>query len=138
VEVALNRVFQALIIYVPGPALAWINDWTKILQGTILANEMWQAGADKTAAAIASFIVVLLAIEDLHGGGDKPLSRLYYLKRICIILTTTCIAIYLILGSQIPITWQYILNDVWLVCYIALVVCAASLLTMTIRKQFTP
>lgn len=130
----MQKIINGLISFVPAPVLAWINQYIDLFSDTFLASVIWQQKANRTAAAITTFVVmVLIFAYKSDQNRDRRAISIFAISSL--LLTLLCFAFHIMSGRNLSLEMGVLIDDMWMYTYTLTLVSYVFLLTFAIRAR---
>jgi hypothetical protein len=110
--------FKVVAACVPGPIVLWLNAWLDLFSGTALSHPKWEHEAHLWAAAIGSF-VSLVVVLFLRRTAQKRLKILGMIAfAVALLAFAFCAKYWLLLGEGMEASRALQLQDRWEIAFV--------------------
>jgi hypothetical protein len=112
------NLFKLVAACVPGPIVLWLNAWLDLFSGTALSHPKWEHGAHLWAAAIGSFVSMVIVLF-LRRTAQKHLKVLGIIAfAVALLSFAGCVRYWLLLGQPMEASRALQLQDRWEIAFV--------------------
>jgi hypothetical protein len=124
------NLFKVVGACIPGPIVLWLNAWLDLFSGTALTHPKWEHEAHLWAAAIGSF-VSLVVVLFLRRTAQKRLRVLGIIAfAVTLIAFAVCTRYWLLLGEPMEATRALQLQDRWEIAFVVAMASVSGTVTL--------